>query len=133
MSLTLSPWEWLSLAGGVGLALITLLFGAGRLLLGQFERRLDLRFATLEATRQQAAEQWRANFLSLDEAVRAHERRLTQLLIDLPIQYQRREDAIRQEVAIIHRLDALAIKIEHILTCDTRACPLRETHSPGVS
>lgn len=132
MSLTLSAWEWLSLAGVVGLALVTLLLGAGRLLLGQFERRLDLRFGALEASHQQAAEQWRANFSSLDDAVRSHEHRLTQLLIDLPLQYQRREDAIRQEVAIIHRLDALAIKIEHILTCDARACPMRDPHLPGV-
>lgn len=132
MSLTLSPWEWLSLVGGGGLALITLLFGAGRLLLGQFERRLDTRFAALETVRQQAAEQWRANFSALDQTARDSERRLTQLLIDLPLQYQRREDAIRQEVAIIHRLDALAVRVEHILSCDARACPARDTHLPGV-
>lgn len=131
MSLTLSPWEWLSLAGGIGLALVTLLLGAGRLLVGQFERRLDLRFAALEATRQQSAEQWRASFSALEATAREHEQRITQVLIDLPLQYQRREDAIRQEVAVIHRLDALGIKVDAALRCDIRACPLRPEGHPS--
>jgi hypothetical protein len=40
------------------------------------------------------------------------ERELLQLKADLPIQYMRREDAIRQEVVIHAKLDALAVKID---------------------
>lgn len=114
MSLTLSAWEWLSLLGGSGVALVTLLFTLGRVLLHQVERRLDSRFG------------------QLDTVVRANEQRLTQLLIDLPLQYQRREDSIRQEVAIIHRLDALATKVDHLSTCDLCTCPIRDHHLPGM-
>ncbi|HRY14868.1 MAG TPA: hypothetical protein P5330_03210 [Candidatus Competibacteraceae bacterium] len=132
MSLTLSAWEWLSLLGGSGVALVTLLFTLGRLLLAQVERRLDSRFALLEQTRQAASAQWGDRFGQLDTVVRANEHRLTQLLIDLPLQYQRREDSIRQEVAIIHRLDALATKVDHLSTCDLRTCPIRDHHLPGT-
>lgn len=136
MSLTLSAAEWLSLIGG-GLALLfVLLFGMGRLLLAQVEQRLDTRFAALEAHRQQASSQWRDSFGALDHTVRSNEQRLTQLLIDLPLQYQRREDSIRQEVAIIHRLDAVAMKVDHALNCDARSCPARAPHDrplPGTS
>ena len=135
MSLTLSAAEWLGLLGGSLSALFGLLFLMGRVLLGQVEQRLDARFAALEAHRQQASGQWRDNFSALDHTVRSNEQRLTQLLIDLPLQYQRREDSIRQEVAIIHRLDALAIKVDHALNCDVRSCPVRDHHDhplPGT-
>ena len=131
MNLTLTPWEWLSLIGsGLG-ALFALLFLMGRVLIAQVEQRLDLRFATLEQRREQTDQQGREAFIALDSAVRAHEQRLTQLLIDLPLHYQRRDDGIRQEVAILHRLDALAVKVDHLARCDTRSCPLRD-HLPGT-
>ena len=132
MNLTLNTWEWLSVIGGLVGSLALMLLGLGRLLIIQVEKRLDLRFQALEIHREQASLQWRDKFSSLDYTVRANEQRLTQLLCDLPLQYQRREDSIRQEVAIIHRLDALAGKVEQALRCDARACPLRDAHHPDL-
>lgn len=132
MNLTLNTWEWLSIIGGLLALMIPLLHALGRLLLTQIEKRLDLRFAVQEDHRETASQQWRASFASLDTLVRANEQRLTQLLVDLPLQYQRREDAIRQEVAIIHRLDALAGKVDHLAHCDLRTCPLRDHPLPGT-
>lgn len=133
--MNLSTWEWLSLIGGLLGVLIPVLIAMGRLLLQQMERRLDLRFSVMEVNREQSSAQWRDKFMSIDTTVRTNEQRLTQLLIDLPLHYQRREDAIRQEVAIIHRLDALALKVDHAFQCDLHTCPIhahREVHLPGT-
>lgn len=130
--MNLNTWEWLGVIGTLLGALIPLLFGLGKMLLVQLEKRLDTRFAAQESHRETASAQWRENFASLTALVRANEQRLTQLLVDLPLQYQRREDSIRQEVAIIHRLDALAIKVDHLAQCDLRACPIRDHHLPGT-
>lgn len=123
-TLILTVAEWLTVIGGCLAALMTLLLVTGKLLLSQVERRLDTKFAAMEESRSHAAEQWRNSFSGLEHNAAATERRLTQLLIDLPLHYQRREDAIRQEVAIIHRLDALSDRIGTALRCDTAHCPV---------
>lgn len=106
MSLVLSPWEWLSLL----CVILGCLSGFGKVLISQVEKRLDARFTVL------------------DNIAQANDRRLTQLLIDLPLQYQRREDAIRQEVAIIHRLDALAGKVDALRCQHQASCSGRSHH-----
>lgn len=121
MTVTLETWHVLSLLvivlGGYG--------SMGLLLLRAVERRLDQRFLEIEEARRAASTQWQASFAGVEMMVRGNEQRLTQLLVDLPLQYQRREDAIRQEVGIIHRLDAMALKVDGISRCDHRTCPLR--------
>ena len=124
MNLTFDHWQLF----GIVAFLLAGLGGMGKLLLAQIEKRLDTRFAGMEQSREAAAAQWRTSFATLDQMARGNEQRITQLRIDLPLQYQRREDAIRQEVAIIHRLDAVGIKVDAALRCDLRACPLRDTH-----
>ena len=108
--------------------LLGALFGLGRILLGQVEKRLDDRFGALERIRQQSSDAWRTSFSALEAVCHQTEQRLTQLQVDLPLQYQRREDAIRQEVTIIHRLDGIATKVELALRCDRGSCPLRAAH-----
>jgi hypothetical protein len=135
MNMTLSPGEWISLLGGGSTLFFGLLITLGRLLISQVEHRLDERFNALEVHRQVASQEWRASFGELEKNQRETEQRLIQLLIDLPEHYQRREDSIRQEVAIIHRLDALAGKVEQALQCDLHACPLHDFHlsKPGIA
>lgn len=111
--------------GALGSSLLAL-FALGRILLGQVERRLDQRFASLEKIREEASRAWRDSFVTLEAAYRGIDQQLRQLQIDLPLQYQRREDAIRQEVGIIHRLDALSEKVADALRCDHGGCPLRQ-------
>lgn len=122
MNLTFDHWQLLGIVG----FLLVGLGGMGKVLLAQIEKRLDARFAAMESSREASAAQWRISFSTLDTMARESERRITQLLIDLPLQYQRREDAIRQEVAIIHRLDALGVKVDAALRCDLRACRLQQ-------
>ena len=129
MNLTFDHWQLF----GIVAFLLAGLGGMGKLLLAQIEKRLDTRFAGMEQSREAAAAQWRTSFATLDQMARGNEQRITQLLIDLPLQYQRREDAIRQEVAIIHRLDALSTKVDAALRCELRACPLRDSPPGGHS
>ena len=129
MSLTVEPWQLLTIIASV----LATCVSAGKLLLAQVERRLDLRFAAMDQSRQAATETWRASFEALESITRDNDKRLTQLAIDLPMHYQRREDAVRQEVAIIHRLDALSTKVDAALRCELRACPLRDSPPGGHS
>lgn len=112
-----------------------LFIGAGRLFFVLFRRELDTRFAAMEMARNHATEQWATRFHALDTRSQDFERRLTQLLIDLPLQYQRREDAIRQETAVIYRLDALNGKVDDRLAALAEkidALKGRTTHEPSV-
>lgn len=121
-TMTLSLAELAAIAG----ALLALLGALVRLVMAQSERRLDERFEAMEATRRASQVEWREQFEHIEIAGRENEKRTLHLLSELPLQYQRREDAIRQEVAIIARLDALSGKLSHALECDTRHCPVRE-------
>ena len=122
MSFTLNLWEVLTLIGTVSATFIAL----GRLWLKQAEQRLDERFSSMEQARQQAQQHWLDQFAGLNHNARQVELRFAQLLADLPLQYQRREDAIRQEVAVIARLDALAGKVDRALSCELKTCPIHD-------
>ena len=89
----------------------------------QSERRMDERFLVMDQDRKQGQQYWLEQFTLLNSTARHFETRFAQLLADLPLQYQRREDAIRQEVAIIARLDALAGKVDRALSCELKSCP----------
>lgn len=95
MKVELELWQLITLLiaffGGVA--------GFGKLLLGQFEKRLDERFKGLEDGHHKA----------LDV-----ERQLLMLRADLPLQYVRREDYVRNQTVIEAKLDAVASKIENL-------------------
>ncbi|MEA4836892.1 MAG: hypothetical protein VB101_01215 [Rhodospirillaceae bacterium] len=74
-------------------------FGAGRVLLGQIDKRLDARFASLEVE----SKGWRTM-----------ERDWMAFKADLPIQYVRREDYVRGQSILEAKMDALALKIENL-------------------
>ena len=122
----------LSILSALG-ALLAALFAMGRILLNQVEKRLDERFGAMERIRQESSDAWRTSFSALEAAYHQTDQRLTQLQVDLPLQYQRREDAIRQEVTIIHRLDGIATKVELALRCDRGSCPLRVPHAEAAA
>jgi hypothetical protein len=107
-------------------ALIGGLFGLSRWFMTQSEQRLDSRFAAMEEARRLSQQQWMDQFEALGDAQERNEQRTVRMLSELPLQYQRREDAIRQEVAIIARLDALGEKVCRVLECDIRHCPVKE-------
>lgn len=77
----------------------TLVFGLVRLLLGQLEKRLAERFAAQDREIAQIADL---------------ERQLLRFQADLPLQYVRREDYVRNQTVIEAKLDAVFAKLELI-------------------
>lgn len=71
---------------------------AGKLLLRQVEKRLDARFKALDA----ASQEWRRL-----------EREWLEWRADLPLQYVRREDYVRNQTVIEAKIDAIAVRIEN--------------------
>jgi len=95
MSVQLELWHLILLL----LAFFGLVGGFGKVLLDQFEKRLDTRFAGLEDGHAKA----------LDV-----ERQLLMLRAELPLSYVRREDYVRNQTVIEAKLDAVATRIENI-------------------
>jgi len=104
-------------------AFVAVLVGGAWLLLSlsarQFDKRLEEKFAALEAARAEASEQWRLNFEKLlrdreeeEKEWRRVERELNALRVELPREYVRREDHIRFETVINAKLDSVAAKLD---------------------
>lgn len=80
-----------------------LLIGIIKWLLDRNQAHVDRRFSALEKANEAEAREWQRV-----------ERELLDLKANLPMEYVRREDAIRQEVVINAKLDALAEKIDYL-------------------
>lgn len=96
MTLSMTAAEWLGVLGACLFALMMSLFTAGRLLVGQIEKRLDSRFATLDEQRKDGQSAWMDLF---NEHTRHDEREfesiqasLVALASELSRNYVRREE-----------------------------------------
>lgn len=96
MTLSMTEAEWLGVLGACLFALMMLLFTVGRLLVGQIEKRLDSRFATLDDQRKDGQSAWMDLF---NEHTRHNEREfesiqasLVALTSELSRNYVRREE-----------------------------------------
>lgn len=96
MTLSMTAAEWLGVLGTCLFALMMSLFTAGRLLVGQIEKRLDSRFATLDEQRKDGQSAWMDLF---NEHTRHDEREfesiqasLVALTSELSRNYVRREE-----------------------------------------
>lgn len=107
----------------MGGAVLVVLLGAAwalmKILIKQFTDSLDARQKTQDEMRQLREKTLDERFDALQKMIRQEgdgwrivERDLLNLKADLPLNYMRREDAIRQEVVIHAKLDALAAKID---------------------
>jgi uncharacterized membrane protein YhiD involved in acid resistance len=92
-----------------------------KLLLNQFERRLGERFASQDLARQTATRHWEENFAKVLErqdkdadAVQQLERTFLRFQAELPLQYVRREDFVRNQTIIEAKIDAVFSKLEVI-------------------
>lgn len=101
------------------LAFLGFLFGAGRLLLSQIDRRLSERFTAMEKAREEGGKHWDERFTRLQEQAQRDaqnvaelERSLLRFQAELPLQYVRREDYVRGQSVIEAKLDALYSKLE---------------------
>ena len=85
-----------------------------KILVSQFEARLKERFDAQESARNAGREESVRRTSRIEETTNRLERELLTLKADLPVQYVRREDAIRQETVINAKLDALATRLDLI-------------------
>ncbi len=102
------------------LAFLGFAFAAGRLLLTQIDRRLDGRFAAMEEARRSGQSHWDSQFATLSEQNQREaagwqrlERDFLGWKAELPIQYVRREDYVRNQTVIEAKLDQLRLSIEN--------------------
>ena len=117
MNIELQFWQVILLL----LSFFGFVAGAGKLLLGQIDQRLETRFKAMEEARQLSTQHWDERFAALItqsredcDAVRQLERDLMGLRAELPERYVRREDYIRGQTVIEAKLDSLALRMENI-------------------
>ena len=121
MMLSVDIWQFLGLTVTLLIALVTMMFAAGRMLVNQFDRRLNERFNALDVSRIDSQNHWDAKFTALEKATstdaeewRRIEREFMRFQTSLPLEYQRREDAIRDQSRIEAKLDGLANLIQRL-------------------
>ncbi|MFZ2986602.1 hypothetical protein [Ideonella sp.] len=105
MTVQLELWHLITLL----LMFLGFCFAAGKLLVSQFERQIDVRF---DAQAVRLAEIEKANKDDSSHWQRV-ERELMGLKAELPISYVRRDDYIRGQSVLEAKLDGLATKIEN--------------------
>ncbi len=110
----MTPGEWLAVlsavAGVIGGAWVLLAI-AGR----QYEKRLDERFAAMEKSRKDGRRVWDERFKGMEGRLGVQERDLSSLVKALPIDYVRREDAIRSDVQVNAKLDSINDRLDRWL------------------
>ncbi|MDI1231347.1 MAG: hypothetical protein PSU93_09380 [Methylobacter sp.] len=121
MMLSIDIWQLLGLAGTLLVSMAGVALTLGKWLLGQFERRLDQRFSLQEEIRLATQKHWDSQFSSLEKAAANEakewqriERDILLMKADLPVQYVRRDDYIRNQSIIEAKLDGLAVRIENV-------------------
>ncbi|SED09889.1 hypothetical protein SAMN05421553_2026 [Pseudomonas anguilliseptica] len=99
----------------------TLMFGLVKLLLAQFEKRLAESFAAQDKARQEAGKHWDDNFTKVlerqdkdAEAVRSLEHSFLRFQAELPLQYVRREDYVRNQTVLEAKIDRVFTRLELI-------------------
>lgn len=121
MTFELELGQLIGWAAGLLSLFATVVTGLVKLLLNQFEKRLGDRFAAQDSARQAATKHWEDNFAKVLErqdkdadAVQQLERSFLRFQAELPIQYVRREDWVRNQTIIEAKIDAVFSKLEVI-------------------
>lgn len=110
---------------GQTIALLVFFLGAlaaiGRVLLGQIQRSISDslklisdRMEAIETSNSEEREQWKRIEKELNEQWKRVEKELNEMQKDLPLNYVRREDHIRNQTVLETKIDALAQKLENV-------------------
>ena len=117
MTVTVEFWYLV----GLLLGFLGVVFTFGKLLLAQFEQRLDQRFKAIDEANNATSKHWDTRFAELMEQNRREadgwqriEKDFLRFQAELPLQYVRREDYVRNQTVIEAKLDSLALKIENV-------------------
>jgi F0F1-type ATP synthase membrane subunit b/b' len=96
-------WALISGIAAVVVAFGGMIWAFGKVLMSQFEKRLDERFDAIEAARTAAGSALKSEL----EQLKNVERDFLKFQVDLPLQYVRREDYIRGQSVLEAKQDAL--------------------------
>lgn len=120
--MTIDLWQLLSAFAGMLVVLVSAIFTAGKMLLTQFEGRLNDRFKAQDQSRLDSQKHWDERFSLLGQSMTKNneeslriERELMSLKADLPNSYVRRDDYIRNQTVIESKIDGLAVRIENAI------------------
>ena len=103
MNLTIDFWQLMGFGGALLSGFATIIVAAGKIIAGQFERRINERFQQLQTSRKAEA-----NGISMLE------RQFLQFQAELPLHYVRHEDYVRGQSIVEAKLDGLATKIDNV-------------------
>ena len=122
MTISVDIWQLLGAAGALLGMMVSLIITAGKVLIGQFEKRLDEKFSTMDAGRIAAQQHWDNQFAGLESAAADEakgwqrvERDIMQMKIELAENYVRKEDHFRIQSVLEAKIDGLAVRIENAL------------------
>jgi len=122
MDITLDVWQLLGAVVSMLAFFSGLLIAAGKMLVNQFEKRLDARFVVQEQSQRSSQVHMDSRFTSLENAISKGneeslrlERALMDLKAELPNKYVQREDYIRNQSVIESKIDGLAVRIENAI------------------
>ena len=114
--------QLLGVSGSLFGILISIILWAVKTLIGQFEKRLNEKFQTIDEQRNTEQKYLDNQFKQLDQArieeVKSWqhiEREIMQMKVDLPNTYVRRDDYIRNQSVIESKIDGLAKYIQDTL------------------
>lgn len=112
MQLQIDLWHLIGIEAGLLAFFLAALAGMAKLLLGQIQRGLDQRFKAQDEARVESAKVWAVRFDALQANSTRLERELGDMQLEIARNYQRREDAIRDQTIVQAKVDALAAKTE---------------------
>jgi len=119
MHVQIELWTLLTFLIGLLITFLGCVFGFGKVLGGQIDRRLDEKFQAQETAREAGAKSLREHidrYIALGDRTASQvtnlERDFLKWQADLPVHYVRREDYVRGQTVIEAKLDALYNKLE---------------------
>lgn len=132
MNLTLTLWELLGALGALAAAFL----GLARLLLAQFERRLDDRFGAMDRARAEGQRAWTETFLqhvNIEQrefdTLRNLDHSFMEFRANLPMTYIRRDELRDYLVRLDIRFDTMNEKLNRLLKEDHH--PETDAHDPS--
>lgn len=122
MTINVDVWQLIGALGSLLGMFVLVMFTAGKLLIGQFDRRLNERFMAQDAARKESQRHWDTKFTALENAAAAEarewqriEKEILLMKAELPDRYVRRDDYIRNQSVIESKIDGLAMRIENAI------------------
>lgn len=122
MTLTLDFWQLLTTIGSVTAVFVGCVWALGKLLLAQYDKRLQDRFNSHEKIEQELYRVGQERVQAIADALATQstaviglERQLLAFKAEMPVSYVRREDWVRSQSILEAKIDGLGMRMENIM------------------